>query len=64
MDPEDYMTFTEAYCALRESPALTPSLRQELVETICELMDAETEKMVLAKAWTTSADASSASTTG
>ena len=63
MDPEDYMTFTEAYCALRESPGLTPALRQELVDAICELMDAETEKMVRARAWATSTDAMSASPT-
>lgn len=64
MDPEDYMAFTEAYCALRESAALTPALRQELVEAICELMDLETEQMMRAKAWSTSTLSGSASPTG
>jgi hypothetical protein len=46
LDPTDYVTFVEAYCAVRQSPALRPELKADLVATIFELMDVEIARVV------------------
>lgn len=42
MDPTDYVTFVEAYCATRHLPDVTDGLRRVLIDAIFTLMDAET----------------------
>jgi hypothetical protein len=46
MDPSDEATFAEAYCAVRELATFTPALRKRVVEQICALADAETERLL------------------
>lgn len=48
MDPTDYLTFAELYCAVRGLSAVTPALRRALLDQTFELMDAETARLLSA----------------
>lgn len=48
LPPDDYMTYVKAYIATRDL-ALPRGLRQLLLTTIYELMDAETERTLRAR---------------
>ena len=45
----DYLTFAEAYCAVRSAPDFDAELRELLLDHMFELMDAETELIVAAR---------------
>lgn len=50
MDPTDYITFVEAYCAARDLPEMSAPLRQAVTLAVCHLMDAETAEFVRTRA--------------
>lgn len=46
MDPESFLTLSEAYCAARLEPGFTPELKRAVVSAICALIEAEDEAML------------------
>ena len=46
LDPDDHITFVDAYSAAKNLPTLTVELRRALLTTIYDLMDAETERVL------------------
>lgn len=45
MDPDDSVTYAEAYCACRPLPQFTPEMRSALLEVTFSLMDEETQQV-------------------
>lgn len=49
LDPTDYLTFAEGYCAVRTAPDFDAELRALLLDHIFELMDAETDLILASR---------------
>ena len=48
MDPDDHLTFAEAYCAVRTLSTLTPDLRRRLLAKTYDLANRETAELLAA----------------